>query len=351
MSSPERGLPAVPNLPEPPRVRLVQLPTPVHRLDRLSDDLGIDLWIKRDDLTGFALGGNKGRKLEFLMAEALAEGATAIVSMGATQSNFLRQLGAACSVFGLKCAAAVMRMPYYGAAGPPVRPDGRPYEGEADGGNVLIDEILGVDLRLFPDGDWNELARCSEAVALEYEREGHKVYRIPIGGSSPLGAYSFLLAALETTEQAGRFDVVVCPTSSGSTHAGLAYAFHGTGTRVIGISCDPDPDMELRADVADLCRDLDALTGLDRRVRLEDVDVRMDYFGPGYSIPSEAGNAAIRMMARREGVFLDPTYSGKVFSAVVDLARKGEIRGRTLFWHTGGTPLLFVADRESLVRG
>lgn len=338
-----------PALPEPPRVKLVQLPTPLHRLDRLSADLGVDLWIKRDDLTGFALGGNKGRKLEFLIAEALAQRATAVVSMGATQSNFLRQLGAACSVHGLRCAAAVMRLPYYAAAGRPTRPDGTPFEGEADGGNVLIDEILGVDLRLYPDGDWEELARRSEEVAQEYERDGHRVYRIPIGGSSPLGAYSFYLAALETADQAGSFDVVVCPTSSGSTHAGLAYAFHRTGTRVIGVSCDPDPDMELRADVADLCAKLDSLTGLDQKIRLEDIEVRMDYVGPGYSIPSDAGNAAIRMMARREGVFLDPTYSGKVFAGVVDLVQKRDAAGRVLFWHTGGTPLLFVADREGLV--
>lgn len=318
----------------PRKVPLIQAPTPVHRLDRMSEKLGIELWIKRDDLTGFALGGNKGRKLEYLIAAALDQGADAVTSCGSTQSNFVRQLGGACARFDLQCGAAVMDKPYDRAAGKP--PD---LHLPADGGNLLIDQILGVDVRRHPDGTWEELYEHAEELAREYEARGLDVYRIPIGGSSPLGAYGFLKAADELNSQAGPFDDIVVASSSGSTHSGLTYAYHGMPTRVIGISADPEP--ELPHEFAELCAGLDDLLGEHRDVRAGDFDLRLDWVGPGYAVPSAEGNAAILELARTEGIFLDPVYSGKAFAGAMDLARLGELRGRTLFWHTGGAPSLF----------
>lgn len=323
---------------DPRREPLIQSPTPVHRLDKMSAELGVDLWVKRDDLTGFALGGNKGRKLEYLIAAALDSGAEAVVSCGSTQSNFVRQLGGACARFGLKCGAAVMDKPYDGPAGKP--PD---LHLPNDGGNLLADEILGVDVHRFPDGTWEELYDHAEAVAAAYEAEGLRVYRIPIGGSSPLGAYGFFKAAEELDAQTGAFDQIVVSSSSGSTHSGLTYAYHGRPTRVIGISADPEPG--LTEEFAELCAGLDTLIGQNRQVRPEDFDLRLDWVGLGYAVPSEEGNAAIVRMARAEGIFLDPVYSGKAFAGLIDLAARGELPGRTMFWHTGGSPSLFAVRR------
>lgn len=311
----------------------------------MSDTLGIDLWVKRDDLTGFALGGNKGRKLEYLIAAALDEGAQAVVSCGSTQSNFVRQLGGACARFGLRCGAAVMDKPFDGPAGKP--PDIHLPNG---GGNLLVDEILGVDVHRFPDGTWEELYAHAEAVAVGYERQGLRVYRIPIGGSSPLGAYGFLVAADELRAQAEPFDQIVVASSSGSTHSGLTYAYHGERTRVIGISADPEPG--LVEEFSELCAGLDEMLGAAKNVRPEDFDLRLDFVGLGYAVPSVAGNEAIIQMARQEGIFLDPVYSGKAFAGLIALAQRGELPGRTLFWHTGGSPSLFAVRRlEELFNG
>jgi D-cysteine desulfhydrase/L-cysteate sulfo-lyase len=296
----------------------------------MSEILGIDLWIKRDDLTGFALGGNKGRKLEFLMAEAKRMGADTVVTCGAAQSNFVRQLGAACAMLGMRCVAAVMGLPYAEVHGVPA------HQGSVKGGNVTLDQLLGVDLRFFPDGDWEELVREAEDLALEEEALARKVYRIPIGGSSAIGAYAFVEAALEVPG----FDVVVTPCSSGSTHAGLAYGFHKSATRVVGVSCDPEP--EIMEDLVRLVRELDAVTGQGKGMTEADLDLRLDWAGEAYGVPSPAGQSALTLLAQTEGVFLDPVYTAKAFSGLIDLAQAKELRGKVLFWHTGGTPALFA---------
>lgn len=322
------------------KVNLCQLPTPCHRLELMSDDT-LDLWIKRDDLTGFAGGGNKGRKLEFLMAEAISLGATAVVSNGSLQSNFIRQLGAACSRFDMICAAAVMAAPFDADFGPPGGPKLRP-----ENGNLLLDELLGIDLRVFEDAPWEDLWAQAELVAQEYERRGYVVYRIPVGGSSALGAFAFREAAAEITES---FDFLVTCCSSGSTHAGLAYGFFGTNTKVIGISADPEE--ELFDDLVRLTAGLDLITGEGKRMRREDFDLRFDWVGPGYGIITDDGMDALRTMARQEGIFLDPVYSAKAFSGLLDLAKRGEIGGRVLFWHTGGVPSLAALPEGSVNPG
>jgi len=314
----------------PKRIHLIQTPTPLHRLDQLSAHLGIDLWIKRDDLTGFALGGNKGRKLEYLMAEILDQGIQAVVTCGAAQSNFIRQLGAACSTQGIQCAAAVMAMPF----------DVEPPESnlnDALGGNLVLDRILGIDLRFYPNDTWETLYLHAEELAKEFEAKGYRTYRMPIGGSSPLGAYAFYQAAkeLELT-----FDSIVFASSSGSTHTGLAYAFHSSATRVLGIACDPEP--EITQDFALLARGLDEWIIDSPCLQADDYDLNFDYVGPGYGVPSQKGIEAIELVARMEGIFLDPIYSGKAFSGLLDLVSRGELQGRVLFWHTGGIPALFT---------
>ena len=317
----------------PPKVPLILAPTPLHRLNRLSDDLGLDLWIKRDDLTGFAFGGNKGRKLEYLIAEALAVRAEVVVTCGSAQSNFIRQLAAACAIYDLHCAAVVMELPYDAPAG---KPTGKHLA--ARGGNVLLDDLLGAELRMFPDGDWDSLFAEMDKMALEKEELGKKVYRIPVGGSSPLGAYAFYQAAAELN--AGPFDWIVCASSSGSTQTGLTYAFAESPTRVLGVACDPEP--EIAKDFAALGRGFAEL--IDAPISLEAEDFLIDFHsvGEGYGIITKEGEHAIQLMARREGIFLDPIYSAKAFAALIRLAEVKAIEGRVLFWHTGGTPALFA---------
>jgi D-cysteine desulfhydrase/L-cysteate sulfo-lyase len=323
----------------PTRVPLIHAPTPLHRLDRVSADLGIDLWIKRDDLTGFAGGGNKGRKLEYLMADALAEGAEVVVTCGAAQSNFIRQLGAACARFGIRCAAAVMALPFEFE-----RPTGEQLDSR--NGNVLLDALLDVYLRTFPDSTWEELYGRAEELAMELEAQGQRVYRIPIGGSSPLGAYAFTQAAQEISGQGPEFDEIVFASSSGSTHTGLAHAYRGRKTRVFGVACDPEP--EIAEDFAELGYKLDSLLGTSVKLKPEEFDLDFGFVGPAYGVPSQEGMAALKYLAKAEGVFLDPIYSGKAFASLLHRAREGSLSGRVLFWHTGGVPTLFALPESML---
>jgi len=314
----------------PRRVPLIQAPTPLHRLDRVSEDLGIDLWIKRDDLTGFALGGNKGRKLEYLIASVQDSGADTIVTCGSLQSNFIRQLAAACAVIRVRLVAVVMELPY--EFSPPTESGLT-----ATGGNVALNAFLGCDLRLVPNGSWESLFAQTERVRSTLQAEGHRVFSIPVGGSSPLGAYAFYRAAEELPD---RFDVIVTASSSGSTQTGLQYAFRCTTTRVVGVACDPEPD--LVEEFAELANGLDAITQRGIHLAPTDFEFDLDFVGPGYGIPSAEGMEAIRYLAQREGIFLDPIYSAKAFAALRHRAQTGELSGRVLFWHTGGLPSLFA---------
>lgn len=316
------------------RVPLIVAPTPVHPLARLSKELGVDLWIKRDDLTGLAMGGNKGRKLEYLLADILRSGADTVVSCGSLQSNFVRQLGAACSMFDIRCVAAVMALPFE---------DEKPAEPalKDESGNKTLDEILGIDLRILPDASWEELFEGAAQIAHQLRADGRKVYEIPVGGSTPIGAYAFFQAGEEVKSQSETpFDWIVFASSSGSTHTGLAYSFRDSKTKVLGIACDPEPG--LVHDFQKLYEGLEALTGDPRPIKPGDWLLNLDFVGAGYGVPSREGNTAIELLARREGIFLDPIYSGKAFAGLLSLVEQGEISGRILFWHTGGTPALFA---------
>jgi D-cysteine desulfhydrase len=238
---------------------------------------------------------------------------------------------------GLVCVAAVMGLPFLSETERPSQP------GIGDrNGNVLLDEMLGVDLRIFKDGTWDELFEHSRNVAEELHASGKRVYEVPVGGSSALGAFAFVQAGLELREQSPEFDWLVFASSSGSTQTGLAYAFHGTRTAVQGIACDPEPD--LVDDFRVLYGELEGLVGERRPLAKQEWNLSLDFVGPGYGVPSDLGNAAIRMLAQKEGIFLDPVYTGKAFSGLLELARAGEIRGRVVFWHTGGVPALFAGS-------
>ncbi len=291
------------------------------------------MWIKRDDLTGFALGGNKGRKLEYLLADILDSGADIVVTCGSLQSNFIRQLSAACAVSNIRVAAAVMACPFEfeKPSAPPMR---------ASGGNELLDRLLGLEMRVLPDGFWDDLIDEAEKLACSYEREGLTVYRMPIGGSSPLGAYAFLQAAEELKLQSPEpFDAIVFASSSGSTHTGLGLGFRGTGTRIVGVACDPEP--QIADDFAKLSIGLKE-RGLGESMEASEYDLDARFIGPGYGVPSDGSLKAIEVLARAEAIFLDPVYSGKAFDGLLHMVATGELTGRILFWHTGGLPALFA---------
>jgi 1-aminocyclopropane-1-carboxylate deaminase/D-cysteine desulfhydrase-like pyridoxal-dependent ACC family enzyme len=227
-----------------------------------------------------------------------------------------------------------MKLPYEHA-----RPAG---EALADvNGNLALDQILGAQLEWQPDGTWDVLFQAAEALAGRLESQGKRVYRIPVGGSSPLGAYAFARAGEELVRQV-KPDFLVTASSSGSTHTGLAAYFSGSKTQVIGIACDPEP--EIVDDYSELSGQLAKLEPSLPALRPQDFRLESGYVGGGYGISSSSGNAAIETMARTEGIFLDPIYSGKAFAGLLDLAKKGVLRGTVVFWHTGGVPALFATE-------
>lgn len=320
---------------EPKRLPLALLPTPLHRLNGLSEMLGVDLWIKRDDLTGFAMGGNKARKLEYLMAEIVESGYDAVVTCGSTQSNFVRQLGTACAMHGVACIAVVMDLPFPDGGEAPIY-----LGGGHEGGNLVLDQLANVQIDRIEDGPWSALELRAAMVSQDLRTKGHRVYEIPIGGSTPLGAFGFWKAGQELAAQADPFDFIVTASSSGSTQAGLGHYFHGSSTRVVGVSADDEP--EIVDDIVTLARGLDRLTGQDKRMSKSDFDFRLDYAFPGYGVPSMETWDAIHLMLHREGIVLDPVYSGKAFFGLLHMVDQLGMQGRILFWHTGGMPSLFT---------
>ncbi len=291
--------------------------------------------MKRDDLTGFAGGGNKARKLEYLIGEAIEQGADAVVTCGAIQSNFVRQLGAACRMAGLECHAALMELPFEEGVEPP-----RGLLSNVTG-NPQLNQLFGVHMHIYVSGHWSDLYRRAEDAAEALEGAGKRVYRVPIGGSTPLGAYAFTEAAGELNQP---FEIIVTASSSGSTQVGLAMAL--PGTRVVGMGCDPEPE---------IIYDFEALSKacaerFPQFVALEakQFEIDFDAVGPGYGVPSELGQRAMHWMAQTEGILLDPIYSAKAFGALMKGIEEGRYSGKILFWHTGGVPSLFGMPEDAL---
>ena len=317
-----------------PRIRIAHLPTPIEPLPRLSSRLGgPNLWVKRDDLTGLAGGGNKARKLEFLVAEALATGADTLVTCGAVQSNHARQTAAAAAKLGLGCTL-VLR--------------GRePLESQ---GNLLLDRLLGAQIVWAEDRPADE--RLVE-VAEELRASGRRPYLVPYGGSTPVGACGYVAAMEELLDQATRegisFDRIVFPSSSGGTQAGLAVAARALSYKgeVLGISVDLTA-RDLQEKLAPLATATAELLELPASFAPEDFLVEDAYTGAGYAVLGDLEREAIRTAAETEGLLLDPVYTGRAFGGLLDLIRQGAFDPgeRLLFWHTGGLPALFAAGER-----
>ena len=309
----------------PPRVSLGTFPTPLEPLGRLSAELGIEVLAKRDDLTGLALGGNKVRKLEMLLAEAVAGGADAVVTCGSVQSNHCRCTAAAARKLGLECGLVLF--------------DGRHND---ENGNLLLDHLFGATVERHPAAAWPR----AEELMTELGRRYRRPYRIPFGGSNALGAAAYAWGYQELLEQlGGRRGTVFCVTSSGATHAGLVagQAILG-GPQVLGVSI-ADRVVDARTRVARLVVETLRLLGEERPYR---VTVLGGQRGGGYGIPSKAGLAAIRLLARTEGILLDPVYTAKAMAALIERGRRGQVAEPAIFLHSGGVPALFSYAAELL---
>ena len=319
------------------RIDLGFFPTPIEPLDRIGASLGLPLRIKRDDYSGFGGGGNKVRKLEFLMADALAQGATMLITTGGHQSNHARMVAAAACRFGMK-SVLVLR----GDA---------PSEYQ---GNLLLDRLFGATLEFLDPTDYFHLIDGRMEAHAQAERDAGGVpYIIPLGGANPLGALGYVRAVAEMGAQlqasgAARPDFIVAPVGSGGTLAGLHVGVrrHWPDTRVIGVSVSRDSAW-FQQRVALMATECAALLGWDMPFVPGDIWVEDGHVGPGYGQPSPGGVAAIRRVAAAEGVLLDPVYTGKAMDGLFGLVQSGAIPGGAdiLFLHCGGSPALYPFAR------
>ncbi|MDH4126317.1 MAG: D-cysteine desulfhydrase [Gammaproteobacteria bacterium] len=319
-----------------PRVSLAHLPTPLEHLPNLSKLLGgPQIWVKRDDCTGLASGGNKTRKLEFSMAAALAEGADTIVTVGAVQSNHVRQTAAAACKLGLACEVLLERR---------VREPSEPY---ANSGNILLDRIFGAHLREYPAD--TDLVAAMDEVATEIRAAGGRPYLIPVGASNVIGALGYVSCASELLEQAHasgfRIDHLVTATGSAGTQAGLIVGLRAlqSATPLLGIGVS-SPQLAQEEKVYALAMATAEYIGRPGIVARKDIIANCNYVGSGYGVPTEAMNEAVLLLARSEGLLLDPVYSGKALAGLIDLVRKGEFdhASNIVFLHTGGSAALFA---------
>jgi D-cysteine desulfhydrase family pyridoxal phosphate-dependent enzyme len=323
-----------------PRIKFAHLPTALEPLSQLSRALGGPrIWVKRDDQTGLAFGGNKTRKLEFLLAEAAANGARTLITAGADQSNHCRQTAAAAARNGFECIL-VLTLPQ-GSDQPP-SPD------VAATGNLLLDRLLGAEIV------WASRPERDQVLQRTFEdawETGRRPYMIPYGGSNPTGAAAYVFAMQELMGQDPSLDWIVFPSSSGGTQAGLvlgAKHFDYKG-HVLGISVDERADV-LQARVAGLANQTAELLDVEESIQLEDVLVDDRYLGGGYGVLGEPEREAVRLFAHHEGLFLDPVYTGRAGAGLIDLIRQGffSTDDAVLFWHTGGTPALFAGRYQDL---
>lgn len=321
-----------------PRVFLAHLPTPLERLDRLSRDLGgPEIWIKRDDCTGLSTGGNKTRKLEFLMAEAQAEGADTVITQGATQSNHARQTAAFAAKLGMGCH--ILLEDRTGS-------NDRNYN---ENGNVLLDHLHGASTEKRAGG--TDMQAAMDEVAAGMRAEGRKVYVIPGGGSNPTGALGYVNCAFELLGQANDrglvIDRLVTATGSAGTQAGLVAGLKAinAGIPLLGFGVRAPKEKQEENVFRLACQTADKL-GCPGVVARADVVADCDYVGQGYGIPREDTLEAIRMFAELEGILLDPVYSAKGAAGLIDYCRKGRFgKGeRIVFLHTGGSAALFGYD-------
>ena len=308
------------------KVSLGLFPTPMYRLENVSRELGTNVWIKRDDLCGVALGGNKVRKLEYLLKDAQDKGYDLVMTTGQAQSNHA-MLTAACALkMGLDC---VLVLKERGVT--------------ARKGNQILNHLMGVEVRFVDTDSYDEIYEEMDRIAAEM---GRKVYKIPCGGSNALGSLGYVDCMKEIAESGVQFDHLVCACGSGGTAAGsvLGAKLYLPDTQVMCSMVDDDPFDVI---VPNLMKEVAALLDVDVEIP---VPVLLDMCGPGYSIPSEEGNEAIALLLRLEGIVLDTCYTGKAFAGLVRRAREGYYKpeDNVLFVHTGGAGGLFAQDWEKM---
>lgn len=315
------------------RVELARLPTPLEALNRLSAHLGGPrVLVKRDDETGLGLGGNKLRKLEFLLGEAIAQGADTILTAGSMQSNHARQTAAACAKLGLACELVLRGRPY-------------PSDPYLHSGNLLLDQLLGARISVIDPAGSREDALAQRAE--ELRASGAKPYVIPVGGSCLVGCFGYALCAEEVIEQSKdqglHADAIVVATSSCGTHAGLVAGLHAikAKTRVVGIAVESDRASQEERVYALAAETAEALGA--KALPRDKVIVFDDFVGPGYAEATQEMRMAIQLTARTEGLILDPVYTGKAMAGLIGLVRRGYFKRdeNLVFLHSGGAPGLF----------
>lgn len=313
------------------RVALGVYPTPLYKLENISAKYGRNIWVKRDDLCGVALGGNKVRKLEYLLAEAKAQGCDTVFTTGGAQSNHAMLTAACAARLGMKCILILKK------------------RGVTDHlGNLILDDIYGADVRFMDTDSYGDIYDEMDRIGAEMAKEGHKAFHIPVGGSTPLGAVGYMGCVCEITEQLPKHGVeighIVSATGSGGTTAGLLLGarMYLPRAKITGMGVDTDPFEEI---VPDLAAGAAELLGcaLDRVPG----DFRMVYHvGEGYAIPTPEDTPYIEELARLEGILLDPVYTGKAWAGMLKLLQEGNFDGQDdiVFVHTGGVAALFAMD-------
>ena len=319
-----------------PRARLAHLPTPLEFLPRLSAHLeGPDIYVKRDDCTGLATGGNKTRKLEFSMGEALAQGADTIITVGAVQSNHVRQTAAAACKLGLDCEVMLEHRVE------------KPSETYSNSGNIFLDRIFGANLREYPGG--TDFDAAMQEVATEVRASGGTPYYIPGGASNPVGALGYVDCGVELLQQLDeqdlKIDHIVSATGSAGTHAGLIVGLRGSGSDlpILGIGVNAPQEVQEER-VFKLAVQTADMVGAPGCVERSDIVADCNYIGAGYGVPTDSMNEAVLMLARYEGLLFDPVYSGKALAGMIDYIRNGKFRKgqKIVFLHTGGSAGLFA---------
>jgi L-cysteate sulfo-lyase len=324
-----------------PRYSLGFFPTPLVKLPRLTERLsGPRIFMKRDDQTGLALGGNKTRKLEFLVGEALAQGCDTLITGGAAQSNHCRQTAAAAAACGLACHLVL------GGQAPSI-PEG----------NLLLDELFGAVIHW--TGELRKGEKIPEIAEL-LRSAGRKPYVVPYGGSNTTGAAGFVEAVRELDQQLAQLGQsithIVFASSSGGTQAGLTVgkSLFGLDCELIGIAIDKGAsgDVPFAEHVLRLANATAERLGVNHRFSASELTLREDYLGQGYGVVGELERRAIRLAAQTEGILLDPVYTGRAMGGLIDMIERGELSREhsVLFWHTGGTPALFPYTRDLIGR-
>jgi len=305
------------------RFPLAHLPTPLEPAPRLSEALGAEILVKRDDCTGLALGGNKARKLEWLVADALARGCDTLVTAGGAQSNFCRMTAAAAARAGLGCELVL-------AGDAPARASG----------NLVLDALFGATLHFAGAHDWRVLEAQVAEIAT---KRGPRAYPMPIGGASPVGVLAYREAAEELLDQCeAPLDWVVVADGSGGTHAGLLLGLPAQ-VRVLGVDVARPPRPHLER-IPELVAEAAALARGAGRAGAPGELIVVDHTGPHYAAITDESREAVRLAARSEGLVLDPVYTGKALAGLAAAIRAGRVSGRVVFWHTGGAPALFAEE-------